>query len=340
MATDEQYTFKRHVVTAAERLWLTEVARSDAFDPRIAKVKLLGKLPNGFNPKRIDARLYQNNRLTLIGLWHVDRQYSLFKAIEVVIEAIRTQIIKTPGVETFKASEISKATELNEEMVERVLYELGQLGSFWSSAGGSKDPTRLSVITLSGDEAYDEYLQFRGIDELLERYYIARNPDRKSSANAFASVFSGWSELVTKLPVEQKSIKPNTAFVLMAMDPQKPELEDVYNAIKDVCREFEINAYRADDIQHQDRITDLVLQEIKTCEYLIADLSYERPNVYYEVGFAHAVNKKPILFRRSGTRLHFDLSVHNVPEFKNTTELRDLLRKRLEAILGRAGKPA
>lgn len=134
------------------------------------------------------------------------------------------------------------------------------------------------------------------------------------------------------------TIKPNTAFVLMAMDPRKPELVDVYTTIKDICHEFSITAYRADDIEHQDRITDLILREIRTSEYLIADLSYERPNVYYEIGFAHAINKKPILYRRVGTRLHFDLSVHNVPEYKNVTELREMLRKRLEAILGRQPK--
>lgn len=124
----------------------------------------------------------------------------------------------------------------------------------------------------------------------------------------------------------------------MAIDRTKPELEDVYNAIKDVCQEFGIRAYRADEIEHQDRITDRVLSEISVAEFLIADLSYERPNVYYEIGYAHALKKKPILYRKSGTRLHFDLSVHNVPEYKNVTKLRDLLRGRLEAILGRKAK--
>ena len=128
---------------------------------------------------------------------------------------------------------------------------------------------------------------------------------------------------------------PNTAFILMWMDKNRPELVDVHEAVKDVFGEFGILAIRADEVQHQDRITDLVLEQIANSEFLFADLSGERPNVYYEVGYAHALGKRPILYRRTGTPLHFDLSVHNVPEYENVTKLRQLVRERLVAITGR-----
>ena len=135
--------------------------------------------------------------------------------------------------------------------------------------------------------------------------------------------------------------RPNTAFLMMAIDDTMPELEDIRNGIKEVFEEFGIQAITADEIEHEGVITDRILSEIETSEFLIADLTHERPNVYYEIGHAHALKKRVILVRKKDTKLHFDVAHRNCPQYENTTDLKKLLRRRLETITNRknpAGK--
>ena len=135
--------------------------------------------------------------------------------------------------------------------------------------------------------------------------------------------------------------RPNTAFVMMTIDDSMPELEDIRTGIKEVFEEFGIEAITADEIEHEGVITDRILSEIETSEFLIADLTHERPNVYYEIGHAHALKKRVILVRKKDTKLHFDVAHRNCPQYENMTDLKKLLRRRLETITNRknpAGK--
>jgi hypothetical protein len=173
------------------------------------------------------------------------------------------------------------------------------------------------------------------------------------SKNEFESAFAEVGRLMSFLAVEDEDLpaamaaarapavvrfRPGTAFIMMWLDPSKAELEDVKEAIKEECRRFNIVARRSDEIEHSGIITERILNEIAASEFLIADLTGERPSVYYEVGYAHALGKRPILFRKKGTPLHFDLAVHNCPEYENITDLKARLRKRLEALTNRQGQ--
>ena len=190
-------------------------------------------------------------------------------------------------------------------------------------AGGTPSQHGWSKITLGGPDILSAYLGFT----TLADYLAAKLDNLTQNAQAQAESRSN--------PIAPATVERNTVFVLMSMDPSDPSLTDVCNAIKEVCAQFDLQAYRIDDTEPRDQITGKILALIASSEFILADLSGERPNVYYEVGYAHAIGKHPILQRRVGTKLHFDLSVHNVPEYHNITELKATLRRRLSIILGR-----
>ncbi|MFW9877007.1 MAG: hypothetical protein ACFFG0_28265 [Candidatus Thorarchaeota archaeon] len=126
-------------------------------------------------------------------------------------------------------------------------------------------------------------------------------------------------------------------FILMAMK-NDPFLENTYQIIKNECKNIDINAIRIDEIQTSALITKEVLDEIQSSEYIIVDLTLERPNVYYELGFTHGIgkdNEKIILLAKKGTNLHFDIRNMRTIIYENHEHLRKELKKRLKAIKSR-----
>ena len=127
-------------------------------------------------------------------------------------------------------------------------------------------------------------------------------------------------------------IQRGYAFVAMPMDRDDHALVDVLEAIKSGANDCGITAERIDDDERSERITDRILDSIRKAEFVIIDLTHERPNVFFEAGYAHGIGKTPIYIAREGTDIHFDVKDYPVIEFRNMKELRERLVRRLRSI--------
>lgn len=114
-------------------------------------------------------------------------------------------------------------------------------------------------------------------------------------------------------------------FVLM---PFKEDFDDVYHIIKDSVTQVrestkvDISCFRADEIAEPGRISDSILLSIRECDLVVAELTGNNPNVMYELGFAHALDKPAIILNQAVHDSPFD-----VKDFRQITYDRSRLFK-------------
>jgi len=131
------------------------------------------------------------------------------------------------------------------------------------------------------------------------------------------------------------TVAPQQVFVIMKFaDSEKdPELEAAYEkAIEPVIREFGYIGVRVDKIHDSKKITDQILLNLERSEVVLADLTGERPNCYYEAGYAHALQKEMIFTIKKGEPVHFDVAGYRFIEWKDYNHLANELRKYLKSI--------
>lgn len=95
------------------------------------------------------------------------------------------------------------------------------------------------------------------------------------------------------------------AFVLMPFDAS---FDDIYRfGIKEPAKELGILAQRVDEQIYREGILDRIYRQIEVAHIVIADMSGRNPNVFYEVGYAHAKDKLCILLTSNADDIPFDL---------------------------------
>ncbi len=84
--------------------------------------------------------------------------------------------------------------------------------------------------------------------------------------------------------------------------------DDTYFILKDTCQDINATIIRADEVLGSNIIIDDIISQIKKSNIIIADITVRNANVYYELGYAHALGKKVILIAQEGTEIPFDIA--------------------------------
>lgn len=118
-------------------------------------------------------------------------------------------------------------------------------------------------------------------------------------------------------------------FVIM---PFADEFRDVYHvAIKDACEKAGAYCERLDEQIFKESMLDRIYNQIAKADVLISDMSGRNPNVFYEVGYAHALGKRVILITKNADDIPFDLKHHHHIVYGGSiADLRDELCRRIK----------
>jgi len=135
-------------------------------------------------------------------------------------------------------------------------------------------------------------------------------------------------------PDDQGEFEEGLVFVIMPFRGQ--EMADAYAAIKDECKKLKLRAKRVDENTGSGLVIREITDLIERSEFIVCDLTNERPNVYYELGYAHGVGNEAmdiLLIAREGTVLHFDIAPLRVQYYSSSEHLRAIVSSNLKAMI-------
>jgi len=180
------------------------------------------------------------------------------------------------------------------------------------------------------------------IDQMLREYKLTLNailnPEMEITRNPPKQIIKKNEEpslRITPLVFTIPAKKINTNLVSVMM-PLSKEFQDVFNTIREACKEAQMDCQRANDIWQNSIIIQDIFELILTSGIVVADFSKRNPNVFYEVGIAHTLGRHVIPIAQSIDDVPFDLHHHRVllyhDNIEGRLELQNALHTRIITI--------
>lgn len=155
-------------------------------------------------------------------------------------------------------------------------------------------------------------------------------------------------EKLSKLQIKKLAIRVRSCllrgftqgcFVIMRFHEVSDPVFD--EAISPALKSNGFEPWRTDRSVFSGDLIAAIHDGLRHCHFVIADTTEDRPNVMYELGFAHASNKTVILLRKANpdgslSKPPFDFQSHSILNY--TDDLNDLRRRLEETIAKNIGR--
>jgi hypothetical protein len=177
------------------------------------------------------------------------------------------------------------------------------------------------------------------------RVYKTQKPYDKKQGVSFDQFIKGRNNVYNSLSKKAKSqLGPTTrVFVVMPIQGEPygdqeeqrifKEYDERFDAIEEVLGDLDCYAIRIDKEAPIEGLVERIKDEIRKANFIVADLTDERPSCYFEVGYAealsvpviHVASKQSVVSPGTDTKIHFDIH-RNINFFTNHKELKEKIR--------------
>ncbi len=165
-------------------------------------------------------------------------------------------------------------------------------------------------------------------EEKIRQYQNAINASGEEWEESFYLPISGVKNgFGIDLPVKPNR---NTAFMMM---PFTPNAVRIYNQCKKTLERCGINLCKSDDEYHAGNLLEYIIYLIKSSEYILVNIDGKNPNVFYELGVAHAWNKRTILISNYNEKeIPFNVQGYNILFYESEKDLDIKLEKAMKSM--------
>ena len=149
-----------------------------------------------------------------------------------------------------------------------------------------------------------------------------------------AAMLSRHSKGMAVAPILGRPRQPEEKIDVFVLMPFNAKMEKVYtNHIKKMGDELGVTIRRADDIFSPRPFMEKVWDGICAAQLILADCTQKNPNVFYEIGMAHAVGKKVVLITRSEKDIPSDIKHFEYIPYDYDPEGTDQLIEKLRTFI-------
>ena len=182
---------------------------------------------------------------------------------------------------------------------------------------------------LENETWYDVEVELRGRNVTLtvDRILVINETLSYPPSGAQTGLFASGSGEVQFSEYRVDGSRPK-AFVVMQFEETYDNL--YREVIRPVCEKSGFQVERADDVFRPGTILQDIISGLRDSDVVIAEVSPSNPNVFYELGYAHALDKPTVLLARRGGDLPFDISGYRVIFYDDTIGGKPLVETTLD----------